>query len=546
MITRPIPPRPSLEFDRKQAKALLDDVRAGEPTAVARFREHHPRFHDNVAGAGRAGALRAPALHDAQLVIAREYGYASWPRWKQFVEARQLDTAGRAAELVRAAVTGDMRKAGALLAAEPTLAEHDFYTACIAGAAEYAARLLERDATLAHRRGGPLDREPILYACFSRFLRTDRARAAGIVGVVRQLLARGADPNVFYVHDEDGERWNQLPIYGAAGIANNPELTRLLLEAGADVNEGKPDPGPDAPARVLGSEDLYHACEFSDVTCLRLLLEAGPHRGRVSYALARILDFENPRGVELLLRHGADPNLRVPWMHDRTHLHRAIAYGRSLPIIRMLVEHGGDTNATDDRGVTPLGYAIRHGRDDLAALLREAGADDALVTNEDRAAGDLARGRASGGRGGTIDPDLLCNAACRNDAAEIRRLLAAGADPNTGGGLDGTPPLHWAVWRGALEASKALVEGGADIHFINQYDGDALDTALHGSLHCHDPFGGIAMKLPEEIPTGDYPAIVELLIDCGARPRKRLFGSDATQEIQRRHGVPEIDADAVG
>jgi hypothetical protein len=69
---------------------------------------------------------------------------------------------------------------------------------------------------------------------------------------------------------------------------------------------------------------------------------------------------------------------------------------------------------------------------------------------------------------------------------------------------------------------------------------------LHGSLHCHDPFGGIAMKLPEEIPTGDYPAIVELLIDRGARPRKRLFGSDAMQEIQRRHGVPEIDADAMG
>jgi hypothetical protein len=36
------------------------------------------------------------------------------------------------------------------------------------------------------------------------------------------------------------------------------------------------------------------------------------------------------------------------------------------------------------------------------------------------------------------------------------------------------------------------------------------------------------------------------LIDHGARPRKRLFGSDATQEIQRRHGVPEIDAEAVG
>jgi ankyrin repeat protein len=253
-----------------------------------------------------------------------------------------------------------------------------------------------------------------------------------------------------------------------------------------------------------------------------------PHRGRVSYALARMLDFENPRGVELLLAHGADPNLRVRWMHDRTHLHRAIAYGRSLPIIRMLVEAGADANARDDRGVTPLGYAIRHGRNDVAGLLREAGGDDTLVTDADREA---------------IDPDLLCNAACRDDAAEIRRPLAAGADPNAGGGLDGTPPLHWAVWRGALAATQALVEGGADLHFENQYGGDALDTCLHGSLHCHDPFGGSAMKLPEEIDPGHYPAIVELLYAAGARPRKRLFGSDATQEAQRRHGTPEVQAD---
>jgi len=112
MSARAISPRPSLEFDRKQAKALLDAARAGDPAALARFHAHHPRF--------RAGEALDAALHDAQLVIAREYGFASWPRWKQFVEARLLDAAGRAAELVKAAVTGDMRKASTLSAPSPS------------------------------------------------------------------------------------------------------------------------------------------------------------------------------------------------------------------------------------------------------------------------------------------------------------------------------------------------------------------------------------------------------------------------------------------
>jgi ankyrin repeat protein len=531
MSARTIPPRPSLEFDRKHAKVLLDAARDGDPAALARFHAHHPRF--------QAGEARDAALHDAQLVIAREYGFASWPRWKQFVEARLLDAAGRAAELVKAAVTGDMRKASTLLGAEPDLAEHDLYTACVTGAVAAAERALVLDPEAARHRGGPLDREPILYACFSRFLRTDRARAAGIVAIVRRLLDRGADPNVHFLHEEDGESWVQTPIYGAAGIANNVELTRMLLAAGADVNEGRSERGDSDETNMdsAGTEALYHSTEFGDLTCLRLLLEARPHQRRVSYALARMLNFENPDGVALFLQHGADPNLRVPWMHRRTHLHRAIVQGRGLPIVRLLVEAGGDVNARDDRGITPLGYAERHGRDDVVALLGAAGADEALVSEEDRAAGAAARG--SGLRGAAVDPDLLCNAACRNDAEEIRRLIAAGANPNAKGGQDETAPLDWACWRGQYEAAKALIEAGADIHTLNRYDADALDMVTHGSLHCHDRFGGVSMKLPEEIPDGDYPRLVELLIASGARRRKRLYGSEAVQEVQRRHGVPD-------
>src|SRR5205085_1543302 len=60
---RELPAVPSLEQQKKQARELLDAARAGAPEALARIRAHHPR--------PSAGEIR---LHDAQLVVAREYG----------------------------------------------------------------------------------------------------------------------------------------------------------------------------------------------------------------------------------------------------------------------------------------------------------------------------------------------------------------------------------------------------------------------------------------------------------------------------------------
>lgn len=69
---RPLPPRPSLEFERKEAKAHRRRLRAGDPNALARARARHPAID--------ASAPARIRLADAQLVIAREYGFASWPR----------------------------------------------------------------------------------------------------------------------------------------------------------------------------------------------------------------------------------------------------------------------------------------------------------------------------------------------------------------------------------------------------------------------------------------------------------------------------------
>jgi len=68
---RPLPPRPSLEFERKEAKALLRLLRAGDTRALARARARHSTLPSSP------NDLR---LADAQLIIAREYGFASWPK----------------------------------------------------------------------------------------------------------------------------------------------------------------------------------------------------------------------------------------------------------------------------------------------------------------------------------------------------------------------------------------------------------------------------------------------------------------------------------
>src|SRR5262245_35495105 len=72
----PLPENPSLENLAHQAKRLLAEARAGDEGAVMRVREFHPR----------AAELGVPALHGAQLVLARSYGFASWPKLKQHLE----------------------------------------------------------------------------------------------------------------------------------------------------------------------------------------------------------------------------------------------------------------------------------------------------------------------------------------------------------------------------------------------------------------------------------------------------------------------------
>jgi ankyrin repeat protein len=74
--------------------------------------------------------------------------------------------------------------------------------------------------------GGPRNWAPILYVCHSVYGSADAARA---------LLARGADPNATF----ENEYGDMSALYGAAGVLHDPELTRALLEAGANPDDGE-------------------------------------------------------------------------------------------------------------------------------------------------------------------------------------------------------------------------------------------------------------------------------------------------------------------
>jgi len=106
--TRTLPGHPDLEQLKRQAKELLNAFAAGDPRAVE---EVHAHYHD--AGADRF------ALHHAQLVLARAYGFESWPKLKTFVEGA---TVAHLHEAVRA---GDLDGVRRLLAARPELVNFD-------------------------------------------------------------------------------------------------------------------------------------------------------------------------------------------------------------------------------------------------------------------------------------------------------------------------------------------------------------------------------------------------------------------------------------
>lgn len=95
-----LPPRPNLGSLRKRAKRLLKAWRRHEPEALARL----------TAACGSRRPPRTPKLHHAQFVIAREHGFASWPRLVHDVRARSAREAIAAVVVDAALLPGSVHE----------------------------------------------------------------------------------------------------------------------------------------------------------------------------------------------------------------------------------------------------------------------------------------------------------------------------------------------------------------------------------------------------------------------------------------------------
>ena len=138
------PARPDLDQLRRQAKELRDAARAGDPVALSRIAAHAPAAH--VPPGARAAPVTLAA---AQLAMAREHGFASWPRLTAEARARRTERAQLIEEFLVASVRDWTGRAARMLARDPWIATYDFRTAVILGDSARVRAMLGRDPALA-------------------------------------------------------------------------------------------------------------------------------------------------------------------------------------------------------------------------------------------------------------------------------------------------------------------------------------------------------------------------------------------------------------
>ena len=504
-----LPDRPNLGQLRRQAKELRDAARRGEPGAL-----------DRVTRIYRAAPQGGVTLAAAQLVIARELGFTSWPRLKAAVESNSATPGQLVEAFVAASVERPLREAATILEAHPSIAAHSIYAAAVLGDRRTVSEMLAADPSGAvaidEARGWP----PLLYACYSRWHHIDPSRATGMAKVVNLLLDAGASPNT-----NNGARVGYRSALSGAVEVNNPDVTRVLLDAGANPDD---------------RQCIGEAAGHRDHRCLELLLSHGA-RVAGTWALDAAVDADDPQAVSLLT--GVLRGATGQTANEATEALPGAAANASSEVVSALLAAGADRTASDSEGFSALRRAVRAGQAETAALLVRHGAPDDS-TDVDRFIGACRRAdRAVAEQILAEHPDLpdrltdddraaVTEAAGSAPAAAVALMLDLGFSPDDRNGF-GEQPLHTAAYYGNAEVVRLLIDAGADLEALAaRFDGTPLAYATVGS--------GERAGQP-----GNWIETVRLLIRAGAsRDDAWISGKPPSEEVialLRSYGIAPDD-----
>ena len=311
-------------------------------------------------------------------------------------------------------------------------------------------------------------RTPLLYATVTRQME-----------VVQVLLAAGADASL----QCQGHRF---PLEVAIGVGH-VGITRVLLEHGEDANA----------ARVDGYAPLHIAadCDKPDMVPLLCLNGADVDRasGRRETPLQVAVRKRHDAAARALLAAGADANLKVAGSPHESAFNM-VALQDHADMLRTMIEHGADVNATRLLNVTAIHMAAYCGRTAVVEVLLRAGADTEVRMD------------------GTGNTPLL-DAATRNNASPVLLLLKYGASVGAQNQA-GETPLH----RATAKAGSAGTADVVDLLLKHGADEKAIDSA--GKT----PVDGIGSKVNEQ----------DSVAEDVERVRKLLAKASADRAWRRR------------
>ena len=380
---RALPPRPDLDQLKRQAKELLQSFKNGESAAADEANAH---YHGADASTF--------ALHDAQLVIARSYGFESWPKLKAFVDGA---TAKRLIDAVRSRNVDEVRS---MLVARPELARMShanlqvLHHAVLENAPDIVRILMahggnardgvypHRDATTAYAIAAQRGYEDVVRVIEEeeQKRRDTRSGVRGTPPAVElyRAIERGDVDGVIAMLDENPAlvhtrhaTFDVSPLHIAAG-ALSPRIVSALLDRGADPTvRGHHDFTPlDAAAH---SWYRFDAQRFAEVAAL-LLKRGAPMTASGATALGDV-DWLRARHAAGALSNPIEDTgglLRIAATHDR------------LDVLQLLLDFGFDPDertrvGEGDESADTWGMALQHcvstGKYELAELLLQRGAD---------------------------------------------------------------------------------------------------------------------------------------------------------------------------